>query len=110
LRSRLKAALTFRPQTPQQKGEQQHYLLVKRSYLVFYAGIGVMALTGLVLAFEDVPLFREWRAPVKQLHGFVQYIIYGYVILHLAGVIRADLGQYPGIVSGMIHGKKRSSR
>ncbi|HVU99531.1 MAG TPA: cytochrome b/b6 domain-containing protein [Puia sp.] len=103
---RLKAALTFKPSSPQERGEQQHYLLVKRSYLVFYAAIAVMALTGLVLAFENVTLFKEWRAPVKQLHAFVQYVIYGYVLLHLAGVIRADIGQFPGIVSGMINGRK----
>ena len=107
LRNRIKAVLAFRPTTPGQQGEQQHYLLVKRGYLVFYGSIAVMALTGLVLAFEEVPVFREWRAPVKQLHGFVQYFIYGYVLLHLAGAIRADLGRYPGVVSGMIHGRKR---
>jgi Ni/Fe-hydrogenase 1 B-type cytochrome subunit len=110
LRNRIKAALAFKAVTSQQQGEQKHYLLVKRSYLVFYGAIAVMALTGLVLAFEDVTLFREWRAPVKQLHGFVQYVIYGYVILHLAGVIRAEMGHYPGIVSGMINGRKSGTR
>lgn len=108
LSRRLGAALAFRPSTPQERGEQQHYLLVKRSYLVFYAAIAVMALTGLVLAFENIALFKQWRAPVKQLHGFVQYVIYGYVLLHLAGVIRADLSQFPGIVSSMINGRKSS--
>lgn len=107
LRSRIKTALAFRPRTPQQQGEQQHYLQVKRVHLVFYGCIAVMALTGIGLAFEDVPLFREWRSPIKQLHGFVQYFIYGYVFLHLAGVIRADLGRHQGLVSGMIHGRKR---
>jgi len=109
LNRRIRAALAFKPSTPQERGEQQHYLLVKRSYLVFYAAIAVMALTGLVLAFEDVALFKQWRAPVKQLHGFVQYVIYGFVLLHLAGVIRADLGPFPGLVSGMINGKKSST-
>lgn len=107
---RLKAALAFRPSTPKERGEQQHYLLVKRSYLIFYGAIAVMAGTGLVLAFENVALFKEWRAPVKQLHGFVQYVIYGYVVLHLAGVIRADLGRHPGIISSMVNGRKSSSQ
>ena len=110
LSRRLKAAIAFKPSTPQDRGEQQHYLLVKRSYLLFYGAIAVMALTGLVLAFEDVALFKQWRVPVKQLHGFVQYFIYGYVLLHLAGVIRADLGQFPGLVSSMINGRKSSSQ
>jgi cytochrome b len=108
LRTRIKAALGLRSLTPEEQGLRQHYLLVKRAYLVFYASITLMALTGLVLAFEDIPLFRAWRSPAKQLHGFVQYFIYGYIVLHLAGAIRADLGRYPGIVSGMIHGRKRS--
>jgi len=108
LSRRLGAALAFRPSSLQERGEQQHYLLVKRSYLVFYAAIAIMALTGLVLAFENIVLFKQWRAPVKQLHGFVQYVVYGYVLLHLAGVIRADLSQFPGIVSSMINGRKSS--
>ncbi|HXB06887.1 MAG TPA: cytochrome b/b6 domain-containing protein [Puia sp.] len=110
LRSRIRVALAFKALTPQQQGKQQHYLLVKRSYLVFYTAIAIMALSGLVLAFEDVPLFRQYRNPVKQLHAFMQYVIYGYVILHIAGVIRADIGHYPGLVSGMIHGRKRSGQ
>jgi len=106
---RLRVALGFKPVTPQQRGEVQHHLLVKRSYLVFYAAITIMALTGLILAFEDVSLFHAWRAPAKQVHAFVQYVIYGFAVLHLAGVIRADLTQYPGIISSMIHGQGRKS-
>lgn len=108
LRTRIKAALAFKPLDAQQRGGQQHYLLVKRLYLIFYAGITIMALTGLVMAFEDAPLLRPWQNLARSLHALVQYIIYGFIVLHLAGVIRADLGRYPGIVSGMINGGKRN--
>jgi len=110
LAPRIKTALAFKPRDAQQRGDQQHYLLVKRAYVLFYAAIIIMALTGLVLAFEGVAAFRSWRNPAKSIHALVQYIIYGFVILHLAGVVRADLGRYPGIVSGMINGRKRSSQ
>jgi cytochrome b561 len=110
LATRIKTALAFRPRDAQERGEQQHYLLVKRAYLVFYAAIIIMALTGIVLAFESVPTFRAWRNPAKSIHALVQYIIYGFVILHLAGVVRADLDRYPGLVSAMINGRKRSSQ
>jgi len=76
LATRIKTALAFRPGDVRQRGELQHYLLIKRAYVLFYAAITVMALTGLVLAFEDVPLFRSWRNLAKSIHALVQYIIY----------------------------------
>lgn len=67
----------------------------------------IMALTGLGLAFEDNAWLKEGRASIKQIHSFVQYLIYGFILLHLVGVIRADANSHKGLVSGMIHGKKQ---
>ena len=103
---KLKKALGFAPRSALEKMERRHYIQVKRIYLVFYLLIFTMALTGLGLAFEDVPLFKEWNRTITQIHSFVQYFIYGFIVLHLAGVVSADVGKRPGIVSGMIHGKK----
>src|SRR5258708_4403126 len=44
--------------------------------------------------------------PIKDVHSIVQYLLYTYILVHLIGVVRADIGKYRGIVSGMIHGKK----
>ena len=65
-----------------------------------------MALTGLGLAFENNALLKEWHGYIKQVHSFVQYLIYGFILVHLIGVIRADSGRHSGLVSGMIHGRK----
>lgn len=105
LRSKIKKALTFTPANDVQKRDRLHYLWVKRGYLVFYLLILVMALTGLGLAFEDVPIFDEWHRPIKQVHEFGQYGMYTYVVVHLAGVLRADLTNNNGLISRMIHGK-----
>jgi Ni,Fe-hydrogenase I cytochrome b subunit len=35
----------------------------------------------------------------------LQWVIYGFVLLHLAGVILADLGKHKGLVSRMINGR-----
>jgi len=55
-------------------------------------------------SFEDVPLFKYWHGSIKQVHIFIQYLIYAYIVIHLVGVVRSDLGKHKGLVSGMIHG------
>jgi cytochrome b561 len=105
LGGKIRRALGFKSGDPGEVKERRHYIQVKGGYIAFYILILVMALTGLVLAFEDVAMLKGIQRPVKQVHGFVQYFIYGYILIHLVGVIRADLGKYRGLVSGMIHGK-----
>jgi Ni/Fe-hydrogenase 1 B-type cytochrome subunit len=101
----LKKALGLKPTDRRTKMNLQQYIQVKRIYVVFYATLLLMALTGLGLAFEDLPPLRNWHSAIKQLHGFLQWIIYGFVLIHLAGVILADLGKHKGLVSRMIHGR-----
>jgi Ni/Fe-hydrogenase 1 B-type cytochrome subunit len=101
----LKKALKLKPTNRQTKTQLQQYIQVKRIYVIFYTAIILMALTGLGLAFEDIPFLRTAHATIKQLHGFLQWIIYGFVLIHLAGVILADLGKHKGLVSRMIHGR-----
>ena len=100
--SKVKSALTL----PVTNEERKHYLLVKYSYTIFYLLLFLMSITGLILAFEDVELFSKIHKPVKQFHGFLQYTFYAFIGLHIIGVVKAELTDYAGIVSGMIHGKK----
>jgi cytochrome b len=107
LSTKIRKATGLRPLLPEARQVREHYIRVKWSYVLFYFLVLVMAATGLGLAFEDVVFFRSIRGTLKQVHNFTQYAIYGFVFFHLAGVIIADAGRYPGLVSGMIHGKKR---
>jgi Ni/Fe-hydrogenase 1 B-type cytochrome subunit len=107
LKVRLKKALGFVPGNASEKTARTHYIRVKRTYLVFYLLILIMVLTGLGLAFEDNPLLKAWHGSIKQIHSFVQYLIYGYILIHLVGVIWTDGNRHNGLVSGMIHGKKQ---
>jgi Ni,Fe-hydrogenase I cytochrome b subunit len=104
LKVKIKRASGFVPISEEDKKEKQHYLYVKRGYLLFYLALLIMALTGLGLAFEDVPLLREWHKGITNIHSIVQYFIYAYILLHLIGVIRTDSRKNKGLVSGMIHG------
>jgi Ni/Fe-hydrogenase 1 B-type cytochrome subunit len=106
LQVRLRKALGYRSTIPIEMIQRRHYVNVKATYLVFYTVMTLMALTGLVLAFDNIRQLEEIRPLAKQLHSLLQYVIYMFIGIHLIGVIRADLGNHKGLVSGMIHGKK----
>ncbi len=100
VRAQLRAALGHRDGP-----EEKHYLYVQYGYAIFYILFISMATTGLILAFEDQKWLDPLHEPAKTLHEAIQYGIYGFLILHLGGVMRADLTKYNGIVSRMINGK-----
>jgi len=99
---RIKAAASI----PVKDAEQKHYINVNKSYLLFYILFITMSFTGLVLAFEDVKFLDPIHKISKQIHSYVQYGMYAYMVLHIVGVVLADTDKYPGIVSRMINGKK----
>ncbi len=101
LRTRIQQAINI----PVKSRESKHYLWVQYGYVVFYLMLMMMALTGLVLAFEDWQWLDAVHKPAKQIHGFLQYGFYTYAVLHIAGTIRADVTTYGGIISRMINGK-----
>jgi Ni/Fe-hydrogenase 1 B-type cytochrome subunit len=106
LKTRMRKAMVFSSTIPIERIRRRQYVNVKTIYLLFYAFIATMGVTGLILAFDDVPYLQQFRQSAKQIHSLFQYVIYAFILIHLIGVIRADLGRYKGIVSGMIHGQK----
>jgi Ni/Fe-hydrogenase 1 B-type cytochrome subunit len=106
LGNKIRKAFAFQTQNRFQSKDRKHYLWVKWGYVVFYLLFLIMALTGLGLAFEDVPIFRSTRGALGDVHEIVQYLIYAYLFFHIAGVIRADVTDNRGIVSDMINGGK----
>jgi Ni/Fe-hydrogenase 1 B-type cytochrome subunit len=105
--SRIKHALKMNPQNTEDQKLKKHFLIVKRGYFVFYALLLLIVLSGLGIAFgRDVAFLDHNHRLIKQIHGFCQYLMYGFVLLHLGGVILSDLTHSKGIVSGMINGNK----
>lgn len=102
LRNRIKKALQF----PHNDPEANHYKMVQRVYAIFYGLLVLMAVSGLILAFEDVQALRAIHEPAELVHNILQYAMYGFLLFHIVGVVRADLGRYGGIISRMINGKK----
>ncbi|MFD2872904.1 cytochrome b/b6 domain-containing protein [Mucilaginibacter ximonensis] len=83
----------------------RHELVVKSLYAMFYVLLGVMVITGLFLAFEDLLApFKAIRHSVKEVHSFCMYLVLAFIAVHLAGVFLAERKDSPGIISDMING------
>ncbi|MFY9151559.1 MAG: cytochrome b/b6 domain-containing protein [Prolixibacteraceae bacterium] len=107
MRNRLKKAIQLSKSADSNKADYTHYIRVKRSYMLFFVLLFLMVLTGLGMSFgRELSFSREILRNVKSVHEFVQYLIYVFIIIHLAGVVLAENGKIRGIVSGMIHGNK----
>jgi Ni/Fe-hydrogenase 1 B-type cytochrome subunit len=79
-------------------------MLIKTLYAVFYILLTVMVVTGLCLAFKDsIPALRKMHF-IKEIHGFTMYLIIGFIILHIAGIVIGERKRHKGIVSDMING------
>jgi len=106
---RIRQALKLKTQTTGNQKLIRHFLIVKRGYLLFYVLLLVMVLTGLGMAFgHDLAFLDHYHRTIKTIHSFCQYLIYSFVVLHLAGVIVSDITHSRGIVSGMINGGDRN--
>ena len=82
-----------------------HDIMVKVVYLVFYLLLVIMVITGLSLAFADnLGLAKSLEHNIKDVHGFCMYLVLGFVIVHIIGVVAAELRNEKGIVSDMING------
>lgn len=107
MRNRLKKAIVLSKQNDGNSAEYKHYIRVKQSYLLFFVLLLLMAITGLGLAFgHDVKILGDLHRPIKSIHSLLQYLMYAFIFIHLAGVIIAENGKIKGIVSGMIHGNR----
>ncbi|MBC7399259.1 MAG: cytochrome b/b6 domain-containing protein [Mucilaginibacter sp.] len=91
--------------TKKQRELARHEIVVKTIYAVFYLMLITMAITGLFLAFEDFfEPYKAYRHAIKEVHGFIMYLILGFITIHIIGVLLAERKDSKGIVSDMING------
>ncbi len=109
LRHRIsKGALYMRKANSKDKSAR-HYLYVKFFYLLFYLMILTMVLTGIGLIYaDDFSFLKNKEETIKDIHSFVMYGVMGFIVIHIAGLLRAETGQNPGIASSMINGGKKA--
>ncbi|QKG55928.1 cytochrome b/b6 domain-containing protein [Hymenobacter sp. BRD128] len=100
------AARRYRLAAPAEHADARHVLLAKLTYAAFYLFITIMVVTGLALTFaDDVPFLHGIEHPVKEVHNVTMYLIIGYIILHVVGVVWADIQDDHGLISRMVSGE-----
>lgn len=93
-----------------QRPDQKFFKKLKiayKNYLYgfFYLILILMVLTGLTLAFQqNLGISRSLGHTIKEVHGFIMYLVLGFIIVHIAGVYLAERKDQKGIVSDMING------
>ena len=107
MRNRFKSVIILSKLNDENSADYKHYLCVKLSYMLFFILLFLMALTGMGMAFgRDLGFSRDIYNILKNIHAIIQYFMYAFILIHLAGVIIAENGKIGGIVSGMIHGNR----
>ena len=102
----LAVARKYRLAPPAERAEAGGALFAKATYALFYAFLTVMVFTGLALTWaDDVPFLGRIEDSVKEVHEVTMYLIIGFFVLHVAGVVRAELTKDHGLISRMIGGK-----
>ncbi|MFT5660470.1 MAG: Ni/Fe-hydrogenase 1 B-type cytochrome subunit [Sulfurimonas sp.] len=85
-----------------------HKKAVEVLYWLFYFTLFFMAVSGLVLTFhEEIAISKELTHDIKEIHELVFNFILFFTVVHIAGVIIAELGEEEGIISRIISGSKK---
>lgn len=100
------AALGFGARLQEARQEGGSALFAKYTYIAFYLMLVVQVITGLLLVYGDnLGLARDAEHSIKEVHEFNMYLIIGYTLLHIVGVVRAEIVERAGPIGSMIHGR-----
>ncbi|HEY6561590.1 MAG TPA: cytochrome b/b6 domain-containing protein [Polyangiaceae bacterium] len=101
----LKVALRLKTLPAQERGEALHYSLVKSGYAVFYLATMLMVATGLTMVFSaELGISKGLVGSVKEIHELTMWFFVVFAGGHLLGIIVAENGKDPGIISDMVNG------
>lgn len=75
---------------------------VYRLYKVVYLLFSIMSISGLVLYYK---IAGESKELIEDIHAYVGYAIFAFIVVHIAGVILAEKSEMKGIISRMVSGR-----
>lgn len=101
----LKSTLKILKVDKSERFKAAHFAGVKISYAMFYLATVFMVTSGLTMNFKnELGLSKDQIAPIKEIHELMMWFFVGFIVLHIIGVIIAELRDEPGVVSDMING------
>jgi len=71
-------------------------------YIVFYACVAGSLITGLIIEFGP----KEMKKSMEELHELSIYYLLGYIVLHIGGVLWAEMTSEKGLISKIISGSR----
>jgi len=91
------------------KEENFHKKMVKLGYIVIYAVIAFMTVSGLVIHFyQELGLVKDTAHDIKEIHELVYNALLIFVPLHILGVFVAENQDEKGILSAMVNGGSKT--
>jgi cytochrome b561 len=73
-------------------------------YLIFYGCVAISLITGLIIELGP----KNLKKPVEEIHVLSIYYLIAFMIIHIGGVLFAELTSQQGIVSKIISGIKKA--
>lgn len=85
-----------------------HKKAVEVLYWLFYFTLFFMTVSGLVLSFHnELALSKELTHDIKEIHELVFNFIMYFAVVHIVGVVIAELTNEKGLISSMISAQKK---
>ena len=100
----------YRLAPPADKGKAGKILFAKTTYALFYLFITIMVATGLILIYEDVSWLKGIRHLAEEIHNVTMFLIIGFIVLHVVGVVWAESKEDHGLISRMVGGEAPDSK
>ncbi|GAB3578926.1 cytochrome b/b6 domain-containing protein [Hymenobacter daeguensis] len=100
----------YRLAPPAGKSEAGKILFAKTTYALFYLFITIMVATGLILIFEDVSWLKGIHHLAEETHNVTMFLIIGFILLHVVGVVWAEMKEDHGLISRMVGGEAPNIR
>lgn len=109
--ARLLAVLRrYRLAPPADKSQAGKILFAKTTYALFYIFLTLMVTTGLILIYEDVSWLKGIHHLAEETHNVTMYLIIGFIVLHVVGVVWAESKEDHGLISRMVGGEAPDSK
>ena len=87
-------------QSPLAKNLTTKQRFQKWTYIIFYICVVGSLITGLLIVWGP----SEWKKSLEEIHVLGVYYLVAFIVLHVAGIIIAELTDQKGIISRIING------